>query len=256
MKLGARLESLGLPFRPALAAAARMQLAGVQLDAVGDFHPDRLSQSGRREVLHMLRSHGLELTALGVPLRNGLDAPVNLEPRIAHIKKVLALSFELGARCVIVEAGRVPDSADDPRTATLRESLIALAGHADRVGAVLALETGLESGEALAAWLGSLPAGGLGVNYDPGNLLLHGFDPVANVAPLKGRIVHTHAHDARLGGASRATQSAPVGGGDIDWMAYLATLAAIEYSGWVVVELDEPDAAAVEQGVRFLRRLV
>jgi sugar phosphate isomerase/epimerase len=255
MKLGARLECLGLPFRAALAAAARMKLAGVQLDAVGDFHPDRLSQSGRREVMHALRSNGLELTALAVPLRNGLDTPVNLEPRLAHVRKVLSLSFELGARRVIVEAGRVPDKPDDPPGATLRESLTALGSHADRVGAVLAVETGLESGAALAGFLRSFP-GGLGVNYDPANLLLHGFDPVANVAPLKDLIVHTHAHDARPGAASPSAQSAPIGGGDVDWMAYLASLAAIEYDGWIVVELDEPDAAAVEQGVKFLRRLV
>lgn len=255
MKLGTRFESLALPFRPALAAAARMQLSGVQLDAVGDFHPDRLSQSGRREVMHALRSHGLELTALGVPLRNGLDSAVNLEPRIAHIRKVLSLSFELGAGRVIVEAGRVPETPDDPCGPTLRESLAALGSHADRVGAVLALETGLESGEALAGFLQSFP-GGLGVNYDPANLLLHGFDPVANVAPLKGLIVHTHAHDARLGAASRASQAAPIGGGDVDWLAYLAALAAVEYDGWIIVELDEPDVAMVEQGVRFLRRLI
>jgi L-ribulose-5-phosphate 3-epimerase len=256
MKLGARLESIGLPFRAALAAAGKAGAAGVQMDAVGDLHPDRLSQSGRREVTHILRSHGLELTALGCPLRHGLDHPLNLDPRIDHIRKVLTLSFELGARRVIVEAGRVPEKPDDPRALTMRESLTALGTYADRVGATLALESGLESGEALAAYLGTFATGGLGVNYDPGNMLLHGYDPVANLAPVKGLIVHTHAHDARMGGASRSAQSVPLGGGDIDWMAYLGTLAATEYAGWVVVETDDPDAAAVEQGIRFLRRLI
>src|SRR3954468_21175369 len=63
MKLGVRLESLGLPFRPALAAASRLTVTGVQLDAVGDFHPDRLSETGKREIRHLMTSYGLELTA-------------------------------------------------------------------------------------------------------------------------------------------------------------------------------------------------
>jgi sugar phosphate isomerase/epimerase len=76
------------------------------------------------------------------------------------------------------------------------------------------------------------------------------------VAPLKGLIVHAHARDARLGSASRAAQSVPLGGGDVDWKACLGTLAATDYAGWIVVETDEPDAGAVEYGVKFLRRLL
>src|SRR5207248_206889 len=140
----------------------------------------RLSASGRREFRHLLRSHGLELTALGCPLRHGLDVPEDLQPRIDRVRQVLSLSFDLGARVAIIEAGRVPDDSADPRAATLSESLLALGQHGDRVGATLALETGLESGETLAKFLGGLDAGGLGVNYDPANLLMNGFDPVAN----------------------------------------------------------------------------
>src|SRR3954454_21934190 len=109
MKLGVTLESLGLPTRRALQEAQRLGLAGVQVDAVGDLAPDRLSDTGRRAFRHLLRSHGLELTALGCSLRHGLDEPANLQPRIDRIRQVLTLSFELGARVVIVQAGRVPD---------------------------------------------------------------------------------------------------------------------------------------------------
>src|SRR3954454_1378776 len=114
MKLGVTLESLGLPTRRALFEAQRLGLTGVQVDAVGDLAPDRLSDTGRREFRHLLRSHGLELSALGCPLRHGLDEPANLEPRIDRIRQVMALSFDLGPRRVIVEAGRVPDDLADP----------------------------------------------------------------------------------------------------------------------------------------------
>src|SRR5262249_33121472 len=154
-----------------------------------------------------------ELTALFCPTRHGLDAPENLDPRIERIKQAMSLSYELDARTVVVEAGRVPDDPEQPRGQMLTESLLALGRHGDRTGTVLALETGLESGETLRKFLDLLDSGGLGVNYDPANLLLHGFDPIANLAPLHARIKQVHAKDARAGGASRAGQEVPLGHG-------------------------------------------
>src|SRR6516162_10194518 len=93
--IGIRLESLGLPLRRALEAATRMGAAGVQVDAVGDLDARRLSATGRREFRHLLKTHNLELTALGCPLRHGLDIAENQEQRIDYVRKVLSLSFDL-----------------------------------------------------------------------------------------------------------------------------------------------------------------
>jgi sugar phosphate isomerase/epimerase len=258
MKLGVTLESLGLPFRRSLAEARRLGLTGVQVDAVGELAPDRLTDTGQREVKHLLNSHGLQLTALGCPLRHGLDEPANLQPRIDRVRQVMALSFELGARVTIDQAGRVPDDAADSRAALLTESLSALGRFGDRIGTILALETGLESAETLKTFLDRFDTGGLGVNYDPANMLMNGFDPVDSLTPLKGRIVHTHAKDARRRGASRAAAEVSIGHGDVDWMAYLGTLAALDYRGWVVIERETGSdrLADVATAVDFLRRLV
>src|ERR1700722_9313283 len=112
MKLRIRLESLGLTLRKALAEASRMGAAGVQADAAGDLSPEQLSQTGRREFRNLLRSLDLELIALGCPLRRGLDTSENLQPRIEHVRKVMSLSYDLGARVVVVEMP--PLTADKP----------------------------------------------------------------------------------------------------------------------------------------------
>lgn len=258
LQIGIRLESLGLPLRQALPEAARLGVAGVQVDAVGDLAPKALSQTGRREVRHLLRSHNLELTALGCPLRHGLDAAQDQQPRIDHVKSVLSLSFDLGPRRVIVQAGRAPAAEDEPRGRRLTESLLALAQHGDRTGTVLALETGLESGEVLAAYLARFDSGGLGVNVDPANLLINGFDPYTSTLALAGRIVHAHAKDARAAATNRAAQEVQLGKGDLDWLRYLNVLEEIDYQGWLVVEREtgEDRAADVAAGVGFLRRLL
>ncbi len=258
LKIGVRLESFGLPLRRALQEAERLGVGGVQVDAVGVLSPKTLSQTGRRQFLHLLRTHNLELTALGCPLRHGLDTAENQEGRIDHIRKVMSLSFDLGPRIAIIQAGRVPAPDDvSARAAIMAEALTVLGQHGDRSGTVLALETGLESGAALRQYLDRFDTGGLGVNLDPANLLVHDFDPYESARALQGKVVHGHAKDARKSGASRSAQEVPLGAGDIDWMQWLGVLEEIEYRGWLVVERDSggsPQEMAAAVG--FLRRFV
>jgi L-ribulose-5-phosphate 3-epimerase len=260
MKIGIRLESLGLPLRKALGEVAGLGVPGVQFDAVGDLAPRALTQTGRRELRNLLRAHDLELTAVGCPLRRGLDAAEDQQARIEHVQNVLALSADLGPRRVIVQAGQVPaeDEADAPRARTLRESLTALAQHGDRVGAVLALETGLESGEVLAAYLRSFDTGSLAANLDPANLLMNGFNPAESARALCDLIAHAHAKDARRASASRAAQEVALGHGDLDWLGFLGVLAEVEYAGWLVIERETGDnrRGDVAEGVSFLRRVI
>jgi L-ribulose-5-phosphate 3-epimerase len=258
LKIGIRLESLGLPLRRALSEAGRLGVLGVQADAVGELAPNALSETGRREFRHLLRAHNLELTALGCPLRRGLDSAENQQPRMEHVQKVLTLSYDLGPRLVSVQAGAIPDDVQSPRATLLSESLRALSQHGDRAGAVLALETGLENGSVLAGFLDRFDTGALGVNLDPANLLLHGFDPYESVQSLGRRIVHAHAKDARQASASRTAREVPLGHGDIDWMKFLGVLEEVEYRGWLTIERETGDnrLADVSAGVSFLRHLI
>lgn len=258
LRIGVRAESTGLPLRRALAEAERMGVGGVQVDAVGDLSPNQLSQTGRREFRNLLRTQNLELTALGCPLRHGLGVAEGQEARIEHVRKVMSLGFELGPRVVVVQAGQVPEDPKDPQASRLTEALLALGQYGDRVGAVLALETGLESGETLARYLSTFDTGGLGVNLDPANLIMNGFDPYEGARALGGKVVHAHANEARRSGADRAAREVPLGHGDLEWLRYLGVLEEIEYRGWLVVERDggADRLADVASGVAFLRRIV
>jgi sugar phosphate isomerase/epimerase len=256
-KIGLRLESLGLPLRKALTEAARLGVSGVQIDAADDLSPNTLTETGRREFRNLLRTYNLELTAVNCPLRRGLDSTEDQQPRLDKIRKVMSLSFDLGPKLTVVQAGQVPDEKEVERERVLRESLTALARHGDRVGVTLALETGLESGETLAAYLKTYDTGSLTANLDPANLLLHGFDVYAGVRALTGRIAQVHAKDGRRATASRAAQEVPLGHGDIDWLRFLETLEEVDYRGWLTVERESGNdrLGDVAAGVSFLRRL-
>ncbi|HYV39513.1 MAG TPA: sugar phosphate isomerase/epimerase family protein, partial [Gemmataceae bacterium] len=230
----------------------------VQVDTVSDLDPRQISQTGRREFRNVLKAHNLELAALGCPLRRGLDVPEGQEERIDMLRLALTLSFDLGPRIVVVEVGRVPEKEDDPRFVLMSEALLTLGQHGDRVGAVLALETGLEDGATLRKFLDRFDTGSLRVNLDPANLMMHNFNLYEAAKVLGDKVVHTHAKDAREAGASQQAQEVPLGHGDIDWLAYLGVLEEIDYHGYLTIEREGGNdrVGDVAGGVKFLRRLV
>jgi L-ribulose-5-phosphate 3-epimerase len=256
LKIGIVVESTGLSIRQAIAQAARMTAAGVQIDAVGDLSPDALGETGRREFRNLLRSFNQELAALNVPLRHGLDASENLQPRLEHLRKAMQLAFDLGARRVVVPCPKIPDDLAAARAQTMREALLALGPYGDRIGTVLALEIGYDASEKVKAYLAGFDTGSLKITYDPANMLVHGHDPVANLLPLKDLLAHVHARDARSASLSRGLHEVPVGAGDVDWMTLTATLQVLEFDGFVTVERDQGENKLedVANGVKFLRR--
>jgi L-ribulose-5-phosphate 3-epimerase len=256
-KIGLGQKCLNLPLRQLLPALAKLRAAGLELEATGDLAPAQLTQTGRRELRHLLRGHGLETAAISCPLRRGLAVPENQEARLEYLRQALTLSYEMGARVVVIEPGPLPTGDDDPRAPLLTEALTALGRHGERIGATLALETGLESGAASAEFLAKFDTGGLGACFNPGNLLMHGHAPVAAARALGRRIVLVHAKDARITSAGRAAQEVAVGHGDIDWLEMMGALEEIDYRGWLTVvrgtPMTLPEATA---SVEFLRRLV
>lgn len=257
LRIGVVIESLASPLRSALPVVAGLGAEGVQVDAVGDLAPNALGQTGRRELRNLLRSYNLELAALAVPLRRGLDSTEDVQPRIEHLRKVMQLAFEVGCRRVVVPCPPIPAADDDsPRARTLRETLRDLGAYGDHSGTVLALEVGFDPGPAVAGFLAAFDSGSLKVTYDPGNLVVHGHDPVANLNPLKEYLTHVHARDVRRASLSRGLQEVPLGAGDIDWLTFTASLQALDFEGFVVVEREPGPTSPtdVANGVRFLRR--
>lgn len=256
LKIGIVAESTNLSVRQALVAAARMGARGVEVSGVGALAPDALTETGRREFRNLLRSFDLDLAALNVPVRRGLDVADDLQPRLDRVRKSMQLAFDLGAGKVVVACPQLPADAAEPRANLMRESLSALGSYGDRIGCVVALEVGYDAADKVRDYLATFDTGSLKVTFDPANFLLHGHDPLKSLPPLAGLIGHVHARDARSAGLSRGLQEVPVGAGDVDWMAFTATLQILEFGGFVVVKRDggEDKLADVTNGVKFLQR--
>jgi sugar phosphate isomerase/epimerase len=215
--------------------------------------PRSLTQTGRREITHLLRSHDLAVSAISCPLRSGLDVAENLEPRLDHIRDTMALAFDLGPRLVIVPVGEIPAKEDDPAFGLLKESLLDLGRHGDRTGVMVALDGGVDSPATLVSFLDRLDVGSLGINFNPAHLVIAGHDPHDAVKTLGRRLIYAHAQDARRISPNRMG-TVPLGHGDLDWLQLLADFEEIGYRGFLTVL--GADRAELANGVNFLRRFV
>lgn len=257
-KLGFLMESTGLAIRAAIEQAAKWSADGLQANAVGPLSADVLTETGRRELRNLLKSFNLQLSALGCPIRRGLDVAEDLDRRLAQVQKAMQLAFDLGARKVVVPLPKLTTDPASPAAATLRDSLTALGAYGDRVGTLVCLEAGLDDAATVKQYLATFDTGSLRVNFDPANFVMNGHDPLAAVATLGGLIAHTHARDARRSSISSGPQEVAVGAGDIEWMAYVATLESIDFHGYLAVERTAGTnrVADVAAGLAFLRRFV
>lgn len=258
IRIAVALESLNMPLRHAIDQAAALGVAGVQIDAVGDLFPDRLGDTGRRDFRNLLRSRGLEVSAVGCPLRHGLNVQENLEGRIAHVKKVLTLAYDLGPHVAVAYPGSLPAEPTDPLRLLLIHTLTDLGRHSDRIGTTLGLEIGAEPPKRWAECLQSITTGGLGISLDPATLLGYGHDPVASIAEVGALLRHVVARDRVPGRPDRGADEVVVGHGAIDWSAFLGALEEVGYRGWLTIRRGpaKDPVGDVRAAVTFLKRLV
>jgi len=249
---------LGLRLNPAqsireqILAAARLGAKGVVLDAIGDLSPDKLSETGRREIRHLLRSVELTLVALSLPTRRPFDTLDQLDDRLRRADRAFALAYELGTPLVLARVGALPEEseADAGRRAIFVSAVRELARSADHRGVRLALETGTEPGDVLAALLQSFDTAGLAASIDPAALIQNRIDPIATTRSLGVWAAHAYASDATTAPAGRTT-TFPGSGlppGALDWEEFLGALEEIHYRGFLTIWPDpaRPVAAQFE----------
>ena len=245
--LGIRLEP-SRPIREQVRAAATFGAKGVVLDAIGDLSPDRLTETGRRELRHLLRSVEMSLIALSLPTKRPFDTIDQLDDRLKRAESAFSMAYELGTKLVLARVGGLPPESDALARETFIGAIRELGRRADHRGVRLAIETGPDKGETLRTLLDSLASNGLGASLDPAWLMQNGHDAIAAAGALGPWVAHAYATESPK--ASLVTSLSRRSGfppGGIDWEEFLGALEESNYRGFLTVW---PDPAR-EPGPQF-----
>jgi sugar phosphate isomerase/epimerase len=152
--------------------------------------------------------------------------------------------------------------------------------HAERRGVVLCLENHYKDGtwqypefaqpeDVFLEVIDRIDSPFFGVQYDPSNAVVGGFDPVRFLEKVKHRVVSMHASDRYLApgatlddlrqadgtlGYSDKLRHGETGKGLNDYDAIFRILAGVGYAGWISVEDGVNGLDELRRSVEFLKR--
>lgn len=263
MKLGVISDCFKLPLRDSIRLAKKIGFDGIQIYATsGEFSPDTLSDSDKKEIKQLLFENGIEISALCGDMGGfGFEIAEDNPERIEKTKRIIDLAHEFNTHVVTTHIGVIPSDKSDPQYAVMLSALTECGRYAKTKDVTLAIETGPEKAVTLLQFLKDTE-GGVGVNLDPANfVMVTDQDPVEAVEILKDYIVHTHAKDGKMlrktdpkiiyghfadGGIEAISQGphfieTPLGQGSVDFKKYLERLSDIGYNGYLTIEREVGD---------------
>ncbi len=257
LKIGLHLPSLRLPLAKALAAAGKLGVDAVEIDARWNLKPSELSQTALRQLRKTLDDQRLRVCSIAFRTRRGYNVLDELDARVAGTKEAMRMAQALGAGMVVNHVGHIPAKPEGAEWDLLLQVLTDLGRHGQRVGAFLVAQTGSVGGDDLSRLVAALPDGSLGVDLDPGQLIVNGFSASEAVETLAPHIMHVRATDGVRDLARGRGLDVPLGRGAVDWPALLGKLEERGYRGYFTVQRETSEEPEVElgQAVSFLKSL-
>jgi sugar phosphate isomerase/epimerase len=201
--------------------------------------------------------------------------------QVGRQRTAIDLAVTLGIRyCRTLSGQRRPGLTREEGVARTVDGLLRSIDYAERHGVVLCLENHYKDGtwhypefaqaeDVFLEILDRVDSPHLGVQYDPSNALVGGYDPVRFLSRVMPRVVTMHASDRYLAegaaledlrqadgtlGYSAILKHGETGKGLIDYDAIFRILADGKFAGWISVEDGMNGLEELQRSVEFLKR--
>lgn len=229
--------------------------------AVWNTAPALFVPHGITPVSGMFRTVGEDYRTLETIRRTGGVVPDATWEQNWHNAQLTATNAaRLGLKYVMFHAGFLPHDPRDPNFEKLigrvRQIARLFAGH----GITLGCETGQETAAALKEFFEHLNEPNVAVNFDPANMLLYNNgDPVAALRVVGRWVKGVHVKDAAVTKTpGNWGDELTVGTGQVNWPAFFAALAEIDFPGWLCFEREAGSqrVADICAGVQFAKKLL
>jgi sugar phosphate isomerase/epimerase len=183
--------------------------------------------------------------------------------QVERQKAAIDLTVRLGTTfCRTLSGQNRPGLTRDEGIARTVDGLRRSLEYAERRGVVLCLENHYKDGtwqyaefaqpeDIFLEILDRVDSPHLGVQYDPSNALVGGFDPVRFLEKVMTRVVTMHASDRYF--ANGELKHGETGKGQIDYDAIFPMLARAGFAGWISVEDGMNGLDELQRSVEFLK---
>lgn len=201
--------------------------------------------------------------------------------QVERQKQAIDLTVRMGARhCRTLSGQRYPDLSRADGIARTVDGIRRSLEYAERKNVILCMENHYKDGtwrypefaqpeDIFLEIIGQIDSPHFGVQYDPSNAFVGGFDPVKFLEKVRHRVVTMHASDRYLApgatlddlktgdgslGYAAALKHGETGKGLNDYDAIFRLLAEVNYEGWISVEAGMNGLDEIARSAAFLRQ--
>jgi sugar phosphate isomerase/epimerase len=196
--------------------------------------------------------------------------------QVERQKAAIDLTCRLGARhCRTLSGQRFPGLTRAEGIARTLEGIHRSLEYAERRGVVLCMENHYKDGlwrypefaqaeDIFLEIVEQIDSSYFGVQFDPSNALVGGYDPIRFLERVKHRVVTVHASDRSLApgatlemarleeGPARVLLHGATGSGLTDYDSIFRLLADVDFSGWISIEDGMNGLDELRRSVEFL----
>jgi sugar phosphate isomerase/epimerase len=201
--------------------------------------------------------------------------------QVERQKAAIDLTVSLGAKyCRTLSGQRYPGLSRADGVARTVDGIKRSLEYSERRGVVLCMENHYKDGtwrypefaqpeDIFLEIIGQIDSAHFGVQYDPSNAFVGGFDPVRFLEKVRHRVVTMHASDRYLApgatledlkqgdgatGYASALKHGETGKGLNDYDAIFRILAGAGFNGWISVEAGMEGLDEIARSVEFLKQ--
>lgn len=195
-------------------------------------------------------------TLESIRLTGGVRPDTTWEKNLRAARDNAKLAARLQLTLVTFHAGFIPHDHHDRGRGAVIGRVGQIAHLFGEKGVQVGLETGQESAQTLIDVLDDLP--GIGVNFDPANMILYGMgEPVAALRALAGRVVQVHIKDATpAAAAGEWGRDVRMGTGAVDWPGFFEVIRGVPCDLMIEREAGEDRVADVAAARRLVEGMV
>lgn len=263
LELGAQFEQ-----------AKRLGFTNVQ---IAMWQMEHLTPEYAKQVKELLEKYGLTCTEVWCgwskpafwDFKNG-PSSLGLVPaeyrfiRLQELLKGAAFARELGVTDIITHLGFIPQDPTDSNYVGLIHALKHLTAELKKYGQFFSFETGQETPLIVRRCIEDVGADNIGVNYDPGNLLIYGnANPVDGLDLLGAYVRSVHAKDATYPKSGyELGEEMVMGEGQANMTAFVEKLKACGFKGVMSIEherkglTEEQKEAEITHAKKYLEALI
>jgi sugar phosphate isomerase/epimerase len=221
--LSVATRSVAKDLKQSLGLITPWGVEGVQFDYMQEIKPFNFSESGKKQLFHLLKECELKLASVTVPLRKSLSDEVHIEARLDVLKEAMQFAASGRAQVITFRAGRIPASLDSKEGQLLIAILSEIGQLGEHLGVIPCIIPSHDDPAKLLELLEKIPSGSLMIDFDPAICIMSELDPIKVWSQWQSRAFHVEARDAVInfdGGGLEVM----LGEGDVDWRIMIAVM--------------------------------